>query len=124
MRTRLICLLIVMFTIGASIAGASGGAQGTRTTIQDPGPTSPFGFHPASITHPEYSAGIYDDAQTIGVGWTREPVYAFWFLVQPDLVVGSDLNSPVYDFQLYDRMYGSVPPGISILGNIAPQGRP
>lgn len=78
---------------------------------------SPFGMHPASIDGGRDSTGdSFATATDMGVGWTREGVYAFWFLIQPDL------NSPNYDFSLHDKQWGSVPAGIQILGNIAPQG--
>jgi len=77
---------------------------------------SPFGFHPASVYKPGYPDKGFVDAQNIGVRWHRPPVYAYWFLVQPDL------DRQVYDFSRYDQEYGSVPPGIHILANIAPQG--
>ena len=77
---------------------------------------SPFGFHPAGVFEPGYQDNGYLDAQSIGVRWTREGIYAFWFLVQPNL------NQQVYDFTLYDRQWLAVPEGINILANIAPQG--
>jgi len=46
------------------------------------------------------------------VRWHRPPVYAFWFLVQPDL------GSPTYDWSLYDAQYGAVPAGVNILANV------
>jgi hypothetical protein len=52
------------------------------------------------------------EAQDIGVRWHRPPVYAFWFLVQPNL------NSPTYNWSLYDAQYGAVPAGVNILANI------
>ena len=64
----------------------------------------------------EYSSNGYEDAQNIGVAWTREGVYAFWFMVQPDL------NSPIYDFSFYDMQWTKVPSSMKILGNISPQG--
>ena len=77
---------------------------------------SPFGFHPAGVFKPGYPDNGYSDATNIGVRWAREGVYAFWFLVQPDL------NQQVYDFSLYDQQYGSIPTDLNILANIAPQG--
>lgn len=76
---------------------------------------SPFGFHPALIVQTGYPNNGYGDAQNIGVLWTRPSVYAFWFLIQPDL------NEDVYDFSMHDRMYGEVPPGMHILANVAHQ---
>ena len=75
---------------------------------------SPFGFHPACVSRSGYPDNGHIDATNIGVTWTREGLYAFWFLIQPDL------SRPVYDFTLYDRQWGSVPSNIHILGNIAP----
>jgi len=80
-----------------------------------PRPESPFGFHPAKVAKPGYADNGYTDAENIGVAWTREGLYAFWFLVQPHL------GSPDLDFTLYDQQWGTVPAGLSILGNIAPE---
>ena len=77
---------------------------------------SPFGFHPAVVSRPGYPHNGYVDATNIGIIWTREGLYAFWFLVQPDLGV------PDYDFTLYDQQWSAVPTEMRILGNIAPQG--
>lgn len=77
---------------------------------------SPFGFHPARVTLPEYPDNGYVDAANIGVSWTREGVYAFWFLIQQDRDVQE------YDFTLYDRQWGEVPDDMRILGNLSPQG--
>lgn len=77
---------------------------------------SPFGFHPASVYKPGYDNNGYGDAQNIGIRWTRDGVYALWFLVQPDL------TKQEYDFSRYDKQWGRVPAGMHILGNIAPQG--
>lgn len=78
---------------------------------------SPFGFHPAGVFKAGYTNNGYDDAQNIGVKWTRQGVYAYWFLIQPDL------EKQEYDFSLYDRQWGDVPAGMNILANIAPQGK-
>jgi len=89
----------------------------TATTTAGAGSTgSPFGFHPAEISKPGYSYNGFTDALSLGLDWSRAGVYAFWFLVQPDL------GSKEYDFSLYDKQWGSVPESIRILGNIAPQG--
>jgi CRISPR-associated endonuclease Cas3-HD len=80
-----------------------------------PDRSSPFGFHPASVFVPGYPDNGFVDAEPIGVRWHRPPVYAFWFLVQPDL------SRDELDFSLLDRQYGEVPAGISILANIAPE---
>jgi len=72
--------------------------------------SSPFGFHPASVGGvPNLS---FAGAQDIGVRWHRPPVYAFWFLIQPDL------GSPTYNWTFHDAQYGAVPAGINILANI------
>ncbi|NIA29626.1 MAG: T9SS type A sorting domain-containing protein [Actinobacteria bacterium] len=76
---------------------------------------SPFGFHPANVGIAGYPDNGFIDAENIGVRWHRPSRYAFWFLIQPDL------NSPAYDFSLYDYQYSSVPQGINILANIAPE---
>ncbi len=80
-----------------------------------PDRSSPFGLHPASVFVPGYPDNGFVDAETIGVRWHRPPVYAFWFLVQPDL------SRDELDFSLLDRQYGEVPAGISTLANIAPE---
>ena len=106
-------------------SGCSGGGGQTPFVLEQPRtlPTggdsaegSPFGFHPALAAKIGYADNGYKDAQTIGVKWTREGVYAFWFKVQPDL------NKQVYDFSLYDQQWSKVPKSMRILGNIAPQG--
>ncbi|MFQ6059023.1 MAG: hypothetical protein ACE5MB_09130, partial [Anaerolineae bacterium] len=79
---------------------------------------SPFGFHPADVPGPDPFA----EAQNMGIRWHRPGLYAFWFLVQPDL------NNPTYDWTPLDRQYGAVPAGINILANVdveplVPQGR-
>lgn len=86
-------------------------AQKLRSTTD-----SPFGMHPASIFKSGYTNNGYIDAQNIGIKWTRQELYAFWFLVQPDL---SKLE---YDFSLYDRQWSAIPTDINILANIAPEG--
>lgn len=96
----------------ASIFGGSRQALGAFQQTAD----SPFGFHPASVARRDYANNGYGDAQYIGVQWTREGVYAFWFLVQPDR------TKTQYDFSLYDRQWGAVPQGMQILANIVPQG--
>ncbi|MFQ6007745.1 MAG: hypothetical protein ACE5K8_02220, partial [Candidatus Zixiibacteriota bacterium] len=78
---------------------------------------SPFGFHPANVNLPGYPNNGFIDALNIGVTWTRQGVYAFWFIVQPDT------SQAVYDFSLYDAQWSAIPDGIDILANIAPQGR-
>ena len=88
----------------------------TLTVDRDIALESPFGFHPAVVSRMGYSSNGYEDAQNIGVAWTREGVYAFWFMVQPDL------NSPIYDFSFYDMQWTKVPSNMKILGNISPQG--
>lgn len=75
---------------------------------------SPFGFHPASVGKYGYARNGYADAEEIGVRWTREGVYAFWFLVQ------RDLTKQQYDFSMPDQQLGRVPATIRILENIAP----
>lgn len=77
---------------------------------------SPFGFHPAKVSHPGYADNGYKDAANIGVVWDRGPVYAYWFIVQPDL------GDTEYDFSSYDRDWCNVPSDFHVLMNIAPQG--
>ncbi|MHB8793510.1 MAG: hypothetical protein ACYC6O_09275 [Thermoleophilia bacterium] len=98
-------------TTQAGAAAQSGSSPGISST------ESPFGMHPASIGGGRDSTSdSFAAATDMGVGWAREGVYAFWFLIQPDL------NSPDYDFSLHDKQWGLVPAGIQILGNISPQG--
>jgi hypothetical protein len=105
---------------GTTTVTAVSGELSASTTITVPGAAttldSPFGFHTASVQSFEYVDRGFADASRIGVTWSREGVYAFWFLVQPDLA------DPTYDFSMYDEQWGGVPAGIRILGNIAPQG--
>ncbi len=83
--------------------------------VASPDRSSPFGFHPAGVFTPGYPDSGFSDAENIGVRWHRPGVYAFWFLVQPDL------EQDALDFSLLDRQYSEVPPGINILANIAPE---
>ncbi len=82
------------------------------TTAAAPANLSPFGFHPAKTDLPGHPHD-YTDAQAIGVTWARGELYAFWSLVQPDL------TTQTYNFVPFDVEYGSIPQGISPLGNIA-----
>lgn len=74
---------------------------------------SPFGFHPADVSINNYPDNGFIDASNIGVKWARQGLYAFWFLVQPDI------NLPNYDFSKYDEQWRDVPVNINILANIA-----
>ena len=107
-RIAPIAALALLLT-GCVLLGLYGEGMDTATD-------SPFGFHPASVHHPGYAQSGFSDALELGIGWAREGVYAFWFLIQPDLA------ATAYDFSLHDRQWGDIPPGIRILGNIAPQG--
>jgi len=102
-------------TITARLENISGSTTMT-VTKRDIALESPFGFHPAGVFKPGYTNNGYGDAQNIGVKWTRQGVYAFWFLVQ------QDLTKQEYDFSIYDNQWSVVPNGINILANIAPQG--
>jgi len=106
---KLIASLVVLFALSCNHSSDSG--AGAYPTLE-----SPFGFHPASVAKPGYSDNGYGDATNIGVKWTRDGVYAYWFLVQPDLA------NQVYDFTRYDSQWSRVPAGMKILANIAPQG--
>lgn len=98
-------------TAEAGSGAQAGLAAGTSST------ESPFGIHPASMGGGRGGTGdSFATATDMGVGWAREGVYAFWFLIQPNL------DSSRYDFSLHDQQWGSVPANIRILGNIAPQG--
>lgn len=74
---------------------------------------SPFGFHPADVSINNYPDNGFIDASNIGVKWARQGLYAFWFLVQPDI------NLSNYDFSKYDEQWRDVPVNINILANIA-----
>ena len=74
---------------------------------------SPFGFHPANVAMRDYPDNGFIDAENIGVRWTRQGLYVFWFKVQPDI------NKQEYDFTIYDNQWKNVPTGINILANIA-----
>lgn len=111
------CVLIVLILATASLFAASGCDKGgSSTPARDITLESPFGFHPAKVSKIGYADNGHSDAQTIGIKWTREGIYAFWFMVQPDL------NSSTYDFSTYDAQWADVPTDMRILANIAPQG--
>ena len=76
------------------------------------GGDSPFGFHPARVSKAGYDNNGFGDAEHLGLGWAREPVYAIWALVEPDLSAGE------YDFSMLDRQWRDVPATLRILGNI------
>jgi len=105
----------------AVLFACSSGGEGSAPvapvlTVRDVPLASPFGFCPANVAKPGYSNNGYGDAASIGVKWTRGVRYAYWFMVQPDLA------SQTYDFTQYDQQWGSVPTGMNILANIAPEG--
>ena len=90
-------------------------AGSTRIMVNDTASESPFGFHPAVVSKIGYTANGHGDAQNIGVAWTREGLYAFWFKVQPNI------SQPTYTFAAYDKQWAAVPSNMRILGNISPQ---
>jgi hypothetical protein len=90
--------------------------ESATITINDMALESPFGLHPAVVTNAAYVDSGHGDAVNIGIKWTREYLYAYWFMVQPDL------NSQAYDFSKLDQQYGKVPDGMKTLANLAPQG--
>ncbi len=108
-KRNLTVLIFGIFSFAEAILPTKASAQ----NYED----SPFGFHPANVALQGYPNNGFTDAQYIGVKWHRPSVYAFWFIVQPDLA------DTTLDFLMYDRIYGSVPEDIHILANIAPQGR-
>lgn len=85
-------------------------------SVRDTLPESPFGFHSAAVEKQGYNDNGYGEALNIGVKWPRDGVYAYWFLVQPDLAIQT------YDFTQYDQQWSRVPAGMNILANISPQG--
>lgn len=76
---------------------------------------SPFGFHPAKATTPDYTNNGFADAISLGVKWNRQGPYAYWNNIQPDT------NTSVYDFTTLDRVWGTVPTNMAILVNVMPQ---
>lgn len=113
---RVIMLILPLAVVLGGGCHGSGGTDDPPAPVRDVLLDSPFGFHPASVAKQGYNNNGYGDASNIGVTWTRDGVYAFWFLVQPDLA------SQAYDFTQYDRQWSRVPAGMHILANIAPQG--
>jgi hypothetical protein len=95
------------------------GAKLGQSTSQEPGKRidqeSPFGMHPAFVIYPGSFKNPYEEAQDIGVKWHRPIVGVHWVLAQPEL------DDPRFDFRIYDRDLGNVPPGIHIMANIAPE---
>ncbi|MBI5741183.1 MAG: hypothetical protein HZA16_10740 [Nitrospirae bacterium] len=127
MRTVLFICSIMLSCIIISCGGGGGGdvpagslsysppsidENGDGTVGADNYDNSPFGFHPASIEKSGYGNKGYFDAQNIGVRWSRPALYAFWVRVQPDI------NSPDYNWNQYDIIYGGVPSGMNTLANI------
>lgn len=104
------CLILFLLF---SYVGISFGSAAENLTD---GGNSPFGFHTAGVFKPGYVDNGFADAQNIGVKWAREGVYAYWFLIQPDIAVEE------YDFSMHDEQWRRVPAGMNILANIAPQG--
>ncbi|MEK7817288.1 MAG: glycosyl hydrolase, partial [Actinomycetota bacterium] len=100
---------------GLESAGRSEDDSTVTTSPAEPSEDSPFGFHPAGVSRKDYPDSGFKDARNIGVGWAREGVYAFWFLIQPDL------EKQEYDFSRHDSQWSAVPENIRILANIAPQ---
>ncbi|MBM4053165.1 MAG: hypothetical protein FJ264_00535 [Planctomycetes bacterium] len=75
---------------------------------------SVFGYHPAGIFEDGYQNNGYEDAEFIGIKWTRQATPAYWSIVQPDI------EKEEYDFEFHDEQWGSVPVSISIMGDLAP----
>src|SRR3990170_622709 len=104
----LLAIFAALLLSGLFLRPSEGGLSANPAPL--PYEASPFGFHPAAVGMvPGLS---FSEAQDIGVRWHRPPVYAFWFLIQPDL------GSPAYDWTFHDAEYGAVPAGISTLANI------
>lgn len=110
--------LATPISTGATVITATLGTLTGNSTmnVQYVLPYSPFGFNPAFVEKQAYNNNGYGDASNIGVKWTREAVFAFWSLIQPDLA------NQTYDFAQYDRQWSRVPSGMNILANISPQG--
>lgn len=115
-KRNILCLILVGVVSGCGSGGGStqgtgSGEGGEVSTIE-----SPFGFHPAGVNKPGYSNNGFNHASDVGIKWAREGIYAFWFLIQPDL------NKQDYNFSLHDEQWRNIPKGMNILANIAPQG--
>jgi hypothetical protein len=111
-----IMALVLLSALGMA-GGCKDGGNGRTTptpTVRDLALESPFGFHPAEVSKPGYDNNGYGDAENIGVKWTRPGIYAFWFIVQPDLTVQE------YDFSDYDQQWSAIPASMTILANISP----
>jgi hypothetical protein len=110
--------LATSISVGSTVITATSGTISGNATmsVRDDLLDSPFGFNPASVAKQGYNNNGFGDASNIGVKWMRDAVYAYWFLVQPDLA------SQTYDFSQFDGRWSRVPSGINILANIAPQG--
>lgn len=106
LRIFLLCTVLVLQTCAR-------GASDSRL----PDTSSPFGFHPAKVNIAGYTNNGYEDAQYIGVSWTRHELYAYWCKIEPDIITPAD--PPVYDFSQYDNRWSGVPDGISVLANIS-----
>lgn len=93
--------LATFISAGSTVITATSGtiAGNATMSVRDVLLESPFGFHPASVAKQGYNNNGYGDASNIGVKWTRDGVYAYWFLVQPDLA------SQTYDFTQYDNQW-------------------
>ncbi len=74
----------------------------------------PFGYHPASIAM--RGRADFSLAHDMGVVWHRDVLYAFWFLVQPNLA------SEDFQFGQYDLLMKKLPADMRLLMNIAPEG--
>lgn len=70
---------------------------------------SPFGFLPAGVDDTDYSYAL-----DIGVTWERGGIFPFfWSVVQ------ADPETPVYEWQAYDRYFQNVPQQLHLLKNIS-----
>lgn len=86
---------------------------------------SPFGFHPAytykskmdrsKLREPSDIGYDYSAPTDMGVTWHRPEYYALWDKIQKN---DSDISAGKFDWKEMDYVYGSVPNGMRIMGNI------
>ena len=87
--------------------------------------SSPFGFHPAytyksvvdrhRLREPSEMGYDYSHPIDMGVVWNRPEYYALWDKIQKN---DEDISEGKFDWKETDYVYGSVPKGMRIMGNI------
>jgi len=106
--------------------------EGTETqTLKGKIEDSPFGFHPGytykekyidrkqinwiTSTSPKVFGFDYKESLNIGVRWNRPEVYALWEIVQKS---DAEIEESVYNWEVTDYVYGTVPKDMNLLTNI------